>query len=697
MIQNQKITKEHLKKIAIVYLRQSTYAQVIYNKESQSLQYQLVDRAKELGWLNVEVIDEDLGVSASQGKKRQGFRKLVTKVANGEVGIIFSREASRLSRTDKDWCQLFEICKICQTLIGDDINIYDLALGDDQLVMGIKATLSVAELGTLKARLIQGMENKAKRGELYGRIAPGYICVDGQNLVKDPDKRVQEAIMLVFRKFSEVSSVRQLMKRFHEEQIELPVNKDTNGKRQLIWQLPKYSFLKYLLQNPTYAGAYFYGRTETKMIPDLEHGIKKIMTYKRPEEARVFIRNHHEGYISWEEYEENQKMIQSNNQRVAKASDAVSAIREGHGLLTGLLRCGRCGRKLHVRYWGKSGTAARYLCDGDFEAGGKRCLGFGGASVDKKISKEILRVIEPLTLEASLEAIERIAEDSNDRTNSLELQIKQAEYEAQRAFEQYDQVDPRNRLVADQLEKRWNDKLILLGELREQINKIKNEQKILSNEEKKRILDAGKEFPMIWNNEDCSIALKKKIVRLLIKEIIVDLDDEKDELHFLVHWHGGVHTELSMKKPLSAVKKYRTSQEDLSIICKMAVRYRDDEIARVLSKLGRTTAKGLRWNESRVAAVRKRAGIPAVKKADNENILTLGQAVKYTGVSDTSLIKLIKRGILKANQVVPYAPLEIDKSDIDSDPVKMILDHLKSTGKLVFDRVTLPEQRLLFE
>ena len=248
------------------------------------------------------------------------------------------------------------------------------------------------------------------------------------------------------------------------------------------------------------------------------------------------------------------------------------------------------------------------------------------------------------------------------------------------------------------MEKRWNDKLTLLGELREQLNKLKNEQNVISNEEKIRILDAGKEFPMIWNNEYCSIALKKKIIRLLVKEIVVNLDDEKDELHFVVHWHGGVHTEVSMKKPLSAVKKYRTSQEDLGIIRKMAIRYRDDEIARVLSKLGRTTAKGLRWNESRVAAVRIKDGIPAPKKvATDENILTLGQAVKYSGVSDTTLTKLIKRGILKANQIVPYAPLEIRKSDIDSEPVKMILDHLKSTGKLVFERVTLPDQKLLFE
>ena len=398
MIKNQKINKEHLNRTAIVYLRQSSFAQVMHNTESQRLQYQLVDRAKELGWKHVNVIDDDLGTSASEGTNRKGFRKLITEVASGEVGIVFSREASRLSRTDKDWCQLLEICRICQTLISDAENIYDLALGDDQLVLGIKATLSIAELTVLRSRLIQGMENKARRGELYRRIPPGYVCVDGKNLVKDPDRRIQDSILLVFKKFREVSSVRQLMKWFHEEEIELPVNKSINGKNQIAWQFPKYTFLKSVLQNPTYAGVYFYGRREMKMIPHAEHGIKKTTVSRTAEEARVFIKDHHEEYLSLQEYEENQKMIQNNNQRIAKSSDETAGIREGYGLLTGLLRCGRCGRKLHIRYWGKKGTAARYLCAGDYESGGKYCLGFGGATVDKRISKEILRVIDPLTL-----------------------------------------------------------------------------------------------------------------------------------------------------------------------------------------------------------------------------------------------------------------------------------------------------------
>lgn len=698
MTGNQKITNDHLSRTAIVYLRQSSFAQMMQNKESQQLQYNLAVRAKELGWKKVSTIDDDLGTSASEGSIRKGFRKMIAAVASGEVGIIFSREASRLSRTDKDWCQLLEICRICKTLISDAENIYDLAHGDDQLILGIKATLSIAELSVLKSRLIQGMENKARRGELYRRIPPGYLCVDGKNLVKDPDQRIQDSILLIFKKFREVSSVRQLMKWFHEEKIKLPVNKSVNGKNQLAWQYPKYTFLKSVLKNPTYAGVYFYGHREIKMIPSAEHGIKKTTVSRPVEDARIYIKDHHEKYISLHEHEENLAMIKNNNQKIAKASDETSGLREGYGLLTGLLRCGRCGRKLHIRYWGKKGTAARYLCAGNYQSGGKYCLGFGGATIDKRIGKEILRVIEPLSLEASFMAIENSLNENEDKKHSLENQIKQTEYETQRAFEQYDQVDPRNRLVAAQLEERWNRKLTHLESIHEQLKAMDDAKTTITEAEKIRILKAGKTFEEIWDNIECPMKLKKKLVRILLKEIVVNLEEETDELHFLLHWHGGDHTEVFMKKPLSAVKKFRTSQKDIEIIRTMAVRYRDDEIARVLSKLGRTTAKGLRWNESRVASVRNKAGISPIKKADaDSNILSLGQAVKYSGVSDTTLTKLINKGILKANQIAPYAPLEICMTDIDSEPVKSILDHLKLTGKLVFEGVTLPEQQRLFQ
>jgi DNA invertase Pin-like site-specific DNA recombinase len=397
-----KITTDHLAKKAMVYVRQSSPKQVLHNQESQRLQYALVERARSLGWHQIEVIDDDLGHSASDGTRRLGFKKLLATVALGDVGMILSTEASRLSRTDKDWCHLLEICKVCGTLIGDAEHIYDVNVTDDQLILGIKGTLSVMELSVLKSRLFQGQEHKAQRGELYKLVAPGYLCADGTSLVKDPHVRVQEASALVFRKFRALWSVRQVFTWFHEEGMELPVNKSVHGKAQLVWQLPTYHAIKYMLKNPVYAGAYVHGQRHTTLVLDADNRLRKKSVPQRYDQARVFLRDHHEPYISWEMYEQHQQMIAANAHRLAPQDDAVTSVRQGHGLLAGLLRCGRCGRKLQVRYWGKSGTAARYVCRGDFSAGGKYCLGFGGATVDKQISAQILEAISPLTLEASL-------------------------------------------------------------------------------------------------------------------------------------------------------------------------------------------------------------------------------------------------------------------------------------------------------
>jgi DNA invertase Pin-like site-specific DNA recombinase len=656
MLTNPKITTDHLVKKALVYVRQSTPRQVLHNQESQRLQYALVERARALGWHQVEVIDDDLGHSASAGTQRAGFKKLLATVVLGDVGMVLSTEVSRLSRTDKDWCHLLEICKVCGTLIGDAEHIYDVNLTDDQLILGIKGTLSVMESSVLKSRLLQGQEHKATRGELYKLVAPGYLCVDGKSLVKDPNVRVQEAIALVFEKFRELWSVRQVFKWFHEEGIELPVNKSVHGKTQLVWQLPTYEAVKYILKSPVYAGAYVHGQRHTTLVLDDANSLRKKSVQQRYDQARVFIPDHHEPYISWEMFERHQQMIAANAHRMAPQDDAVASVRQGHGLLTGLLRCGRCGRKLHVRYWGKSGTAARYVCRGDFSAGGRYCLGFGGATVDKQISEQVLETISPLTLEASLHAAQSYEAARRQITQALRLQIQQVEYEAARAFEQYDQADPKNRLVTSQLESRWNATLEDLTQLQDQLQAMQETVTTLSEADRQMILALGRHFRALWFSDDCDAGLKKKIIRILIKEIMVSLDDDTQELTFIMHWHGGCHTTLSMKKPLSGALKYKTAEQDVALIRNLSVRYDDGEIARVLSKLGRTTPRGKRWNQTRVAYTRKQYGIAAVDKAHlDPHILSLGQAVRYTGVSDTTLMKLINKDILPCHQVAPSA------------------------------------------
>jgi len=693
-----KITARHLARKAVVYLRQSSIAQVRHNLESTRLQYALKDTAKAYGFAQVEVIDVDLGMSAASGAQtREGFKQLLASVALGEVGIVLSREPSRLSRTDKDWCHLMELCRVLDTLIGDAENLYDLNRLDDQLLLGIKGTLSVLELGTLKLRMQQGREAKARRGELGRMLAPGYVMDADQRIVKDPNLRVQQAMAMVFSRFDALGSIRQTHRWFHEERIELPVNKPVQGRFELRWQLPTMSFIKDVLSNPLYAGAYVYGRRPIKVIIKDGQTIKRQRSAQAAESASVFIADHHDGYIDWQTYQRRRQTMRSNGGNFVQ-DDATLAVRSGHGLLTGLLRCGRCGRKLHIRYWGRHGTASRYLCLGDFQSGGSYCLGFGGATVDRRLSEHILGVISPQGVEASLVAIARLQEDlqgdGSDKRSALERQLQQARYEAERAFAQFDQVEPGNRLVAEVLEKRWNTKLEEQQRIAQDLDALKDAAIALTPADELTLRGLGRHFAEVWNSDACAMTLKKRIARTLINEIVVDIDAAQ-QLNMVIHWHGGCHTSFSMNKPMSGAVVHKTAIEDVDLITCMAPRYGDDEIARVLSKLGRHTGKGNRWTQARVATVRRKHHIAAPAAIDPE-ILNLAQAQKHTGVSDTTLMRLIRAKLLPVQQIAPYAPLEIKRVDLDAEPVAGIIKHLKSTGRLVLQRDPSAEQVHLF-
>jgi DNA invertase Pin-like site-specific DNA recombinase len=694
---NPKLSPDRLARKAIVYLRQSSPHQVQHNLESQHLQYALVDRARALGWTQVEVIDSDLGWSAAMGAApREGFARLLASVALGEVGLVLSREVSRLSRTDKDWCHLLEVCQLCDTLIGDAEQIYDVSLIDDQLVLGIKGTLSVVELKVLKLRLLQGMEAKARRGELIRILPPGYVTDGTGKVVKDPNVRVQEAMTLIFRMFRETWSIRQTFKWFHAQGIELPVTRKREGRVEMVFQLPTHSFIGHVLRNPIYAGAYVYGRRPIELTlvdgrPRKRHG-----RLRPPTDARVFIPDHHDGYIDWATYEEHQRMMRRNSLRHER-EEGTGGVRAGHGLLARLLRCGRCGRKLHVWYWGKQGTAARYLCVGDFPAGGRYCVGFGGATVDRRIGEEVVRVLSPLGVRASLEALEQRRATDAARRDALARQFEQAEYEARRASEQYHAVDARNRLVAAELERRWNVALEHVERLRSALAELEQAAPVLSEEERVTVRTLGERFADVWHSPACPPELRKKIVRTVLDEIIVTHDDATDTLRFTLHWAGGTHTALEMPKPRSGVGQ-ATALEDLELIRRMAGRYGDDEIARVLNKLGRRTGKGKRWSQERVATARRNHGIAGQTRATPDpEILSLGRAAKEFHVSDTTIKRLVASGLLTVAQVAPWAPWEIRRADLDADPIRGILEHLRRTGELVLPGMESAAQPSLFQ
>ena len=527
-------------------------------------------------------------------------------------------------------------------------------------------------------------------------LAPGYVT-DGQGrVVKDPNVRVQEAIALIFQTFRRTWSARQTFKWFHDQGIALPVNRARDGRVELVFQLPTLSFIGDVLRNPIYAGAYVYGRrpVEVRLVDGRPR--RRQGRLRAPTEARVFIADHHEGYIDWAMYEEHRRRLRRNTLRHEHA-EGTGAIRAGLGLLARLLRCGRCGRKLHVRYWGKHGTAARYLCLGDFPAGGRYCVGIGGSTVDRRITEEVLRVLSPLGLRASLEAVEQLRLTDSARRAALVRQLEEAEYEAGRAFEQYNAVDARHRLVAAELERRWNVALEEVARLRATLAELEQAVPVLSDDERTAVLALGDDFAAVWASAACPPELKKKILRTVFEEIIVTHDEVSDTLSFVLHWVGGTHTALTMPKPRSGAGQ-PTALEDLELIRRRAVRYGDDQIAGVLNKLGRRTGKGRRWNQERVATARRNHDIPGHTRATPDpEILSLGRAAKDFQVSDTTIKRLVASGLLMVEQVAPWAPWEIRRADLDAEPIRGILDHLRRTGELVLPGDMSAAQPALFQ
>ncbi len=692
---SSKIKPQHLSRKAVVYMRQSTDKQVRENLESQRLQRDLHKLANDLGWHKVEVLDGDLGSSAGIGaKRREDFDRLVGSVALGEVGIILCREVSRLSRTDKDWCHLLEVCRVFDTLLAEPDQIYDLTQMDDQLVLGIKGTMSVVELNVLKHRMQQGAEAKAQRGELYRLLPPGYSRDSTGEVIKHPDERISQAIELIFSKFREVDSVRQAYLWFHQKDVELPVNKSVGGRMSILWQLPTQSFVSDVLHNPFYAGVYTYGRRPSETVLKDGRLVRRQGRILEPHECRVFIRDHHEDFISWETYEENQTKMR-HNRHGFEEDKSIASMRSGQGLLASVLRCGCCGHRLHVEYWGKRGTHPRYLCRGDYNTGGKLCMSIGG-SVDRRFSEELLTAINPLGVQASLRALELHGQTDSDRREALRLQLEQLEFEARRAFEQYDEVDPRNRLVATNLEARWNSKLEETEKLKASLTDLDKDTKSTTFEERTTILALGEHFERVWQSDRCTMELKKKILRTVIDEVIVDLNDKTQILSFVIHWNGGIHTRFEMPRPRGAAGR-KTADEDLEIIRKMGVRYGDDLIANILNRLGRQTGAGKRWNQERVYTARSKHSIPGHRQSvEDPEIMSKNHAARHCDVSDTTIRRLVEAKILPMTQVVPWAPWEIKRSDLESEQVKRIIDTLHKTGKLLLsghrlaDHPTLP-------
>ena len=665
-----KITADHLSRTAYIYVRQSTPGQLINNPESRRRQYGLKDRARALGWENVIVIDEDLGHTAS-GTLRLGFDNLLAGVCSGTAGAVFAIEASRLARNGRDWHTLLEYCALVNCLIVDEDGVHDPKLANDRLVLGMRGVFSELELSVLRQRSQEAKRLKAARGDLYSIVVVGYVRSAENRLEVDPNKRVREAIRLIFRKFAEFGSVRQVVLWLREEAIDMPIIVYGAEGRMVEWKLPTYDTIHRKLINPVYAGAYVYGRTGSQVSIGANRKQIARKVRRSREEWEVLIHNHHEGYISWEEYQHNQRIISGNaNMRGVMVTGSV---RNGEGLLTGLLRCGHCGRKLKVFH---HQHGARYLCNGAFRDDLQRikCQAFGNARVDSAVSEEVLRVISPLGLDAALQMIADREGTATDRLQQIGLALEQARYEASRAHRQYNAVDPENRLIVGDLERRWNERLVEVRRLEEEFRIAHETQSpMLSEVDRAEILALGTDLPRLWGHPEATAATRKRILRAVLEEIVVTL--EANRLRLKVHWKGGDHTTLEVERNRAGETRWKTSVEIEQLIRDLARLAPDRTIAAILNRLGMPTAKGHTWTQPRVTVFRNDHRIAVYRDGERteRGEVNLQEAATRLGVSRMTVIRLIGDKLLPAKQTCVGAPYVIREADLDLPAVRRLI------------------------
>ena len=650
-----------LKRKAVVYVRQSTQAQVQLNLESQRRQYDLVDEARRWGFRDVEVIDDDMGRSASGSVARPGFEKLVAWLCAGDVGAVLCFDASRLARNGRDWHHLLELCGLVDARVIDLDGVYNPCRPNDRLLLGMKGSISEFELGVLRARMLDAARAKARRGELRISVPIGYIWHREIGLGPDPDIRVQEAVRQIFARFRQLGSARQAHLSLRAEQFHFP--RPSDG-RQLItfdWTPIRYRNVISVLKNPFYAGVYAYGKSENRTAI-IDGRARKTYGHHRPlDECEILLKDHHEGYIDWAEYERNQKQLAVN--AYGRQGGAKSG-RGGQSLLIGLMSCGRCGRRLKVAYRGRYPYPV-YVCDGAREMFGRpRCMSFAGRRIDTAVACELIRAVEPMAIEAALAAERMHMDGQREQQRILELELQQARYEASLAERRYAACDPDNRLIAAQLEKSWEATLRRVQECEARLNMIRAPTLVTAKPDFSGIAE---DLEAAWENPRVTTRTRQQLLRTLVNDITADIDEAASEIVLMIHWKGGQHSELRLRKPRTGEHDCSTPDDALAVIRSMASRWSDEDIAATLNRMRLATGQGKTWTGRRVGDIRRVRGIHAYRSAEKDGEwLTLTEAAQACDVTSHRIRRLIGAGVLPAIQVVPGAPYQILASDLRS-------------------------------
>ena len=664
-----KVRAEHLNRAALVYVRQSTMAQVRFNQESTQRQYALQERALSLGWPeeHIRVIDGDLGISGSGRSKRPGFAQLVTSVSLGEVGAVFGLEISRLARSSDDLMKLLELCGLFGTLVIDEDGVYDISDFNDRLLIGLKGTMGEAELHFLHARMIGGKENAASRGELRFPLPVGYIYDADGKTIMDPDEEVQHAISTLFRAFRSSGSAYGTVRYFAENGLSFPKRAyggAWNGK--ISWGTLTHSRVLSVIHNPAYTGAYVYGRyRDNKTIDADGHFEHHPVRLPNREDWKVFLPEHHLAYISWDDFEENQKLLDSNRTN----SERCGPAREGAALLPGVLLCGKCGRRMTVRYTGTGGIRPLYECIGRWEHGNKAtCSSVPADVLDQAVSEKILSVMKPSELEISLKVMHSIGDTNKISDKQWLLAIERAQYEADRTERQFMLADPENRLVVRSLETNWNQKLKELEKAKQDYAVYSSKRPWIPSEaEEQSILNLARRIPEIWNAPSSTPKEKKRIIRILIEDITVLSEKRCSDFSIGIRFRSGKCEQLSLKKPLPCADRKRHTDDTIALIKELASSLDDYEIADHLNQDGITTPEGKDFTYAGVRWIRYKHDISGPYQRNCQGV-SVAEAANLLGISTGKVYYGISSGKIPARKQHSGWPWEIliDKANLET-------------------------------
>ena len=663
-----KVTASHRSRDAIIYVRQSTFTQTQENTESLALQYELRRYATELGWGEdqVSVIDDDLARSASSTDGRLGFTDLVAAVGLGRAGIIVGREVSRLARNNTDWYQVLDLCSITDTLIADVDGIYHPGDFNDRLVLGLKGQMAEAELHMLRMRLTAALRHKASRGELRQLLPVGLDYDDDGQVMLSPDEAVRSAISQVYALFAQLGSARQVMMTLRAGGLLLPRRKA--GARRVTWAEASYPAVHDFLTNPAYGGAFAFGKTTTRT--EIAGG-KKITRHRQlpQDQWEVLIPGHHPGYLGWDAYQDNQARLRANYK--APRGDGGGAARKGAALLSGLLRCGKCGRMMQVGYSGHGGDAPRYLCGrGTQLYGTPPCQSIGGVYLHRAVLEQLFQVLQPASLEATAHAMADAEQRHRQQVAAFEKALERARFEADRAMRKHDEVEPGNRLVARTLEARLEERLAGLHRAEAALAAARARHPVqLTGDEIAWLSRAGADVRTVFDAPATTNSQRKQLIRAVISEITLTIDRQARTCHALIAWQGTATTAVTIPLQKRGSGAITTGEDTLDLITRLAARYNDTTIAQILGRQHRRTATGLAWTRDRVSSLRRSRGIPHCPAPDPDGnvsgsrqddlMASIPQAAQLLGVDKTTIYRWLRDGFITGEQLTPGAPWRI--------------------------------------